>query len=273
MLAVEQPKRATSGERERVTTAHPVPAELPRPRLVERATYVPNAPCEEFIVPLLSAHVARSLGEFASPAPVLARALDCGCGRQPFRAALEAIGYSYTGTDVAQNPEGSVDVTCAIDGPLPRALLERGPFDFVLCTEVLEHVAGWDVAFANFSALLKPGGRVLVTAPHFYQLHEEPYDFWRPTLNAIDLFAARSGLRVIHRQKVGDGWDVLGTLLGSVHPFPRSRRLLDRVYAKVARIAQRAIFRWLRSQTIQRRLHIGSPLYLSNLAVLEKPNA
>ena len=53
-----------------------------------------------------------------------------------------------------------------------------------------------------------------MTCPMFYPLHEEPYDFWRPTLHALDYFARRAGLRVVERQGAGDAWDILGTLLG-----------------------------------------------------------
>jgi len=70
------------------------------------------------------------------------------------------MGYSYTGRDVQQNPEGTVDVVCAIDEELPVELTYRGPFDLVLCTEVLEHVADWDMAFRNLATLLGRGGSV-----------------------------------------------------------------------------------------------------------------
>ena len=40
------------------------------------------------------------------PVPPDGRVLDVGCGRQPFRLTIEALGYSYTGVDVEQNPEG-----------------------------------------------------------------------------------------------------------------------------------------------------------------------
>jgi hypothetical protein len=123
-----------------------------------------------------------------------------GCGGQPFRELLQKIGYSYCGVDV--NPDGGppVDVLCAADGPLPEELLRRGPFDFLLCTEVIEHVADWHTAFANFGLLLAPSGRALITAPYFYQLHEEPYDFWRPTTHAIDYYARRSFTRYIAKR-------------------------------------------------------------------------
>jgi hypothetical protein len=36
----------------------------------------------------------------------------------------------------------------------------------------MEHVADWDAAFKNFNLLLKDGGKLLLTAPFFFRLHE-----------------------------------------------------------------------------------------------------
>src|SRR5215831_16368613 len=100
----------------------------PRPPLRERTRYAPNLPQEEFIVPLLRREIESCIARFATPVMGTARAVDIGCGGQPFRNLLEEIGYSYCGVDV--NAEGGppVDVVCAADEPLPEALLGRGPF-------------------------------------------------------------------------------------------------------------------------------------------------
>jgi 2-polyprenyl-3-methyl-5-hydroxy-6-metoxy-1,4-benzoquinol methylase len=163
----------------------------PRSRpLRERTRYEPNLPQEEFIVRCC---VARSspISRTTPLSKETAKAVDIWCGGQPFRELLQQIGYSYCGVDL--NPGPPVDVLWAADEPLPEELLRRGAFDFLLCTEVIEHVADWHTAFANFGLLLVPSGRVLIAAPYFYQLLEEPYDFWRPTMHTIDYYARRTG--------------------------------------------------------------------------------
>jgi len=196
--------------------------------------------------------------------------VDIGCGGQPFRPVLEQKGYFYCAVDV--NPDGGppVDVVCAADGVLPDDLLRRGPFDFLLCTEVLEHVADWHAAFGNFTSLLGPGGRALITAPYVYQLHEEPYDFWRPTLHAIDYYARGAGLRSLYRKAAGDPWEVLGTVLATCKFAPSSRHLNDRALAKAIRLASRFIHRAIVRGDVQSRVRVEAPLYLSNVVVLEK---
>jgi SAM-dependent methyltransferase len=181
---------------------------------------------------------------------------------------LEEIGYSYCGVDA--NATDAPDIVCAIDEALPPELLQRGPFDFVLCTEVLEHVVDWGAAFANLERLLAPGGRLLITAPHFYQLHEEPYDFWRPTLHAIDYFAREAGLSPLYRKAAGDPWQVLGTILATFKFLPSSGRLRDRLLSKVMRMSSRFMHRALLLGKVQSRVRVEAPVYLSNVVVLEK---
>jgi len=53
-----------------------------------------------------------------------------------------------------------------------------GTFDVVLCTEVLEHVPEPIEALREFSRILKPGGRLLLTAPLGSGLHQLPYHYY-----------------------------------------------------------------------------------------------
>lgn len=242
-----------------------------RPKLIERTVYEPCGPQEEFMVPLLGERIEGLLDKYATPDSAKARALDVGCGGQPFRKRLESSGYQYTGMDVQQNIDGAVDVIGAIDEPLPNQLLALGPFQFLLCTEVLEHVADWGTAFHNLATVLAPGGRLLITCPQFYQLHEEPYDFWRPTLHALNHFSNRVGLRTLTQEAAGDTWDVLGTLLANSSPSAASDHPLDRGVAKLAVWGHRLLFDLLRTRRLQRAVQLSGPLYLSNIVVLERP--
>ncbi len=246
------------------------PPDMPaRPEVHEKRIYEPHSPQEEFIVPLLRREIEDCIERYATPALGLGKAVDIGSGGQPFRSLLEGIGYSYCSVDVSVT-DGPVDAQCAIDEPLPESLLRRAPFDFGLCTEVLEHVADWHRAFSNLTLLLAPRGRVLITAPHFYQLHEEPYDFWRPTLHAVTDYARRFGFATLYQKAAGDARDVLGTALANCQFVATSRRLTDRALAKAARAMGRLATRTLRSGRLRSHVRVDGPLYLSNVVVLEK---
>jgi len=242
---------------------------IPRPFVNERVDYEPAGPREKFIVPLLRRHIEGALKDYAAPASPLVRALDVGCGRQPFRRTLESFGYSFTGMDVQQNPENTVDFIGAIDEALPEGLVSRGPFHFILCTEVLEHVADWDKAFKNLAVLLERGGCLLITCPQFYRLHEEPYDFWRPTLHALRYFGGRAGFRTLHDVAAGGAWDVLGTLLADCLPYSSSDHVAARGLTKLVSMSIRVVLKLLYHGGLQRTVRLRSAHYLSNVIVFE----
>ena len=241
-----------------------------RPQKVERPSYKPQISQEQFIVPLLAEHIEYVLTNYASPAPINGWALDVGCGRQPFRQEIEKIGYTYKSIDVEQNPEGSVDFLCALDKPLPSELTGNVQYNFIFCTEVMEHIADWETAFSNFTQLLAPGGRLFITCPHFYQIHQEPYDFWRPTPYALQHFADKYQLKIIYQVNAGNAWDVLGTALGSCYCVPLSSKLSDRIINKIFSMCQKLMFKILVSRQLAKYTNLDGPLYLANVIVMEK---
>lgn len=163
-----------------------------------------------------------------------------------------------------------VDVICAINEPLPVKLTDSDPFHFVICLEVMEHVADCNMAFRNLATLVAEGGQILITCPHFYQLHEEPDDFWRQTLHALKHFGERVGFQVLQQEAAGDAWDVLGTLLANCWTSPASSRLLDWGVTKLVTLGQRWLFKLLCSRRLQQAVQLNGPLYLSNIVVLER---
>ena len=240
-----------------------------------RPDYVPTSPQEAFIVPVLKQAIESRLKSLAasggeSKGPRL-RVLDAGCGRKPFRHFFDESAFDYNSFDVQTHADDSLDFIGPLDAELPSELADAEPFDFILCTEVLEHVADWDKAYSNFSSLLAPGGEILVTAPHFYPLHEEPYDFWRPTRYAIAFYAERHGLELHEFEALGDSFDILGTMLARQELRAKDHyRFWDRQYAKVARVVQEGLRRLLTSRHLQKHVVDLGPLYISNLAVLRK---
>lgn len=253
-----------------VSGADPGPAaEAARVPRAGRTDYAARSRIERWLLPLLERTIEERLARFASPVARGGRCLDVGCGGQPFRARLEGLGFAYSSLDVVQNASGTVEFLGALDEPLPEALRRRAAFQFILCTEVLEHVARWPEAFANLVDLLAPGGRLLVTCPHIWIPHEEPYDFHRPTTHALEFHARRAGLRLLDLDRLGDGYDVLGTVLALTHVRPAGNPLLW-VLALPAYIARRLALQFLRARWMRHLVALRTPLYLSTIGVFEK---
>lgn len=240
--------------------------------MARRGDYLQAGGQDQFIVPLLRRHIDRYLTAYLIRSQQKGHVLDIGCGSQPFRRRCEDAGWRYTGFDVVQNAQSTVDILGAIDALLPEDLMWRGPYHFILCTEVMEHVVDWPAAFTNMESLLAPGGHLLVTCPFFYPLHEEPYDFWRPTVHTLAVHAARAGLVSVDVRGVGDAWDVLGTLLASFTMSPADGTVSSRVGRLAARFSQRVAFAALRRQIPQRLVQAHSRIYLANVAVFRRPD-
>ncbi|MDX2098475.1 MAG: class I SAM-dependent methyltransferase [Leptolyngbyaceae cyanobacterium bins.59] len=240
-----------------------------RTAVARRADYEAQSVTDSFIVLLLREQILSLLARYATPAPG-DRALDIGCGRQPFRKILEERGYHYVSLDAQQNPEQSVDLVCEIDRPIPETLFNGDKFQLLLCTEVMEHVADWETAFTNFVKMMAPGAKLLITCPHFYPLHEEPHDFWRPTPYAFQYFADRFNLKILYQANAGDSWDVLGTLLSTCYTKPASSHWRDRLINRVVNYAHRWILKLLFDRRLQSAVQVYGPLYLSNVIVFEK---
>jgi SAM-dependent methyltransferase len=220
------------------------------------------------MVPLLAEAISTLIETHGKPLSP-GECLDVGCGGQPLRTQLTAIGLNYTSIDVSQNSAGTVDFLGAIDGILPEALTARS-FDFIVCTEVLEHVANWPAAFSNLASLLKPGGRLLITCPHIWVPHEEPHDFFRPTDWAIAHHAALCGLKAIKITRLGDGYDVLGTVLAAVRlRAPRSRPWMW-LLAGPAALLRKLTLTLLSQRWMKGIIELRTGLYLNTVAVLEK---
>lgn len=105
------------------------------------------------------------------------RVLDVGAGSGPYRHLFAHC--EYHAHDFGQEPatignytplDYQSDITSI---PVPDA-----SFDVILCTEVLEHVPEPVRAIHEIARILRPGGKLLITAPLGSHLHQEPYHFY-----------------------------------------------------------------------------------------------
>lgn len=58
-------------------------------------------------------------------------------------------------------------------------------FDAILCCNVLEHIYDFSAATQRIRQALRPGGRVFISVPVFFPLHDEPHDYWRFTEHSL----------------------------------------------------------------------------------------
>jgi SAM-dependent methyltransferase len=117
----------------------------------------------------------------AKTVPAQSSVLDVGAGTCLYRKNFDHCAYKthdfkqYDGfLSNSEGLYGKIDYVSDINAiPVPDA-----SFDVILCTEVLEHVPEPIEALREMARILKPGGRLFLTAPLMSGLHQLPYHFY-----------------------------------------------------------------------------------------------
>jgi len=126
---------------------------------------------------------------------VSGRVLDFGAGSAPYRSLFRCTEYVTLDLPSSGHPPEHKVAELYYDGhSLPFA---ADHFDFVLCSEVLEHVFNLEQVLAELHRVLKPSGQMLLTVPFVWGEHESPYDYARYTTFALKDLLGRSGFEVV----------------------------------------------------------------------------
>ena len=118
--------------------------------------------------------------------PKGSRILDAGAGELRNRLLCEHLNYvsqdfcQYDGKGDGKGLQTGawnttrIDIVCDITAiPEPES-----SFDVILCSEVLEHVPEPVKVIKELGRLLKPGGKLILTAPFASLVHFAPYYFY-----------------------------------------------------------------------------------------------
>jgi SAM-dependent methyltransferase len=154
-----------------------------------------------------------------------ARVLDVGAGEQPYRELFPHVEYVTTDWANSVHPGArQVDIVAPADD-LP---IDDASFDAVINTQVLEHVPEPRKVISEFFRVLKPGGRLYITLPLAWELHEEPWDFYRYTSHGIRHLLESAGFVDVDPRARNDCFTTLAQLMRNTnHVMGRARDGLD----------------------------------------------
>jgi SAM-dependent methyltransferase len=167
-------------------------------------------------------------------------ALDVGAGLQPYKHIFEALDFNYSSQDFdsyrpqeeknpgLQNLEWEYpkhDFVCdVLDIP------DTSKFDFVICTEVFEHVPDPVALIEKLSALTKSDGYILITVPFLSLMHQSPYwfssglsPFW------FEFWAEKLNLEICELEVSGDYIDMMEQEVGRLLYFKKPMRGITRL--------------------------------------------
>jgi SAM-dependent methyltransferase len=121
------------------------------------------------------------------------RLLDIGCGQMPYLRLFSHVA-DYIGIEHPNAHHPDDRPTMWADGfRLPFA---DASFDTVLATQILEHVPEPALLLAEISRALRAGGVLLLTAPHIWEVHEQPHDYYRFTCFGLEYLLKQAGFDV-----------------------------------------------------------------------------
>ena len=103
--------------------------------------------------------------------------LDAGAGTGPYRHLFSHCNYKtqdFCRTPSSEGKYTKIDYICNIT-EIP---VSDESFDVIICTEVLEHTPEPIKVIEEFSRILRPSGRLFITAPLGCGIHQEPYIFY-----------------------------------------------------------------------------------------------
>lgn len=137
--------------------------------------------------------------------------LDLGAGNLDYKPRLAAHASRYVAMD---SERAHPELDCIGDGEaLPFA---ANSFDFIFCSQVLEHTPHPWRMVAEMGRVLMVEGCVMISVPFLYYLHGEPHDYHRFTRYALRRYCEAEGLEIIEEGHVGGFVMFVGMLFQNI---------------------------------------------------------
>lgn len=175
---------------------------ISRPERLDVAYTRPWSPTWLHMRPLI-----RSLHEASRAAK--GTVLDVGCGNKPYRSLFGSQVSEYFGIDLPPESGTHPDVV-GLGSDLP---FRAASFETVLCSQVLEHVPNPDRIIGEIARVMKLGGRLILTAPQAWRLHEIPHDYYRYTSFGLSYLLEEHHLKVLRLEPLGGSYALAGQVL------------------------------------------------------------
>jgi SAM-dependent methyltransferase len=169
--------------------------------------------------------IASSVRDFAASLPEGARVLDAGAGEAQY--AHEFKNQRYVGVDLAVGDAAWNYSRLDAIADLSALPFRTGTFDAGLHIVTIEHLPEPGRALTEIARTLAPGKPLLIAAPHEWEVHQAPHDYFRYTRYGLKYLLERAGFDVIEIRPAGGYFRLLARrLLNGLQFFTGGARWL-----------------------------------------------
>jgi SAM-dependent methyltransferase len=123
------------------------------------------------------------------------RVLDIGCADRWVERRLP-YGSEYIGLDYLATGKYMYHARPDLFADASQLPLADASVDTVVMLEVMEHLHQPREALREIARVLRPDGRLLLSMPFLYPLHDAPHDYQRLTMHGLIRDVEEAGLRV-----------------------------------------------------------------------------
>jgi SAM-dependent methyltransferase len=155
--------------------------------------------------------IEDAVAAFARKLPPDARVLDAGSGEGQYTHLFAS--HRYCGVDLAVG-DGAWDYS-RVDAiaDLTALPFRAEVFDAAIHIVTIEHLREPGRALSEIARALKPGGSLLIAAPHEWEVHQAPHDYFRYTRYGLAWLIEEAGLQVTEMRPAGGYFRLLARRL------------------------------------------------------------
>lgn len=120
--------------------------------------------------------------------------LDAGAGSCPYKKHFSHAKYESTDFEdiFDKSSKDRHDFICSLE-KIPKP---KNYYDVIINTQVLEHIEFPQKAINEFYRILRPGGKLFLTAPQGWGIHDEPYHFFNFTKYGLESLFKNAGFKI-----------------------------------------------------------------------------
>ena len=161
-----------------------------------------------------------------------ARVLDAGAGEGQY--ARYFLRQRYCGVDLAVGDHAWDYTRLDAVSDLTALPFKSATFDAALLIVTIEHLREPRCALAELGRILRPGGTLLIAAPHEWETHQAPHDYFRYTRYGLAYLLEKTGFEIAELSVAGGYFRLLARrLLNGLQFFTGGLRWLGFLPAAV----------------------------------------